>query len=1021
MARASRPVHTPRTSPSALVRRLGLTLAIASFIAMPALAADVRQPVGSERQLDGSYWQDIPLIQRQAAANARQLPVTAWRALTLERADVSALAVQAPMEFTTAARLSPATISLPHPDGSFQRFTLVESPVMEDGLAAKHPEIKTYAGRGIDDPTATLRMDITPMGLHASVRSSRGGWYVEPAQKLDQSVYASYLRSARVPDSRGLREPAIDTPQLSLANGRPRSGEAVEVHGAGFAPGSSVVLTLRDADGQAVDTRSVSADAEGVVNVSFSGTRVPGDYLVEAVVVAAPMTKTTRGAVAASSDAEQAAPLSTPLRVLDAQEPQAASVGSQLRTYRVALLTDPTYASYVGGSANVTAAKVTLMNRVTQVYEDETSIRLKLINDSDKLNLDTDAQMTGANGPCGGAACFTASQATSCVSSTLSRNRLVVGLLVGARNFDVGHIGMGTDGGGVASLGVVGGTSKAQGCTGVTTPIGDVYAVDYVAHEMGHQFGGDHTFNGVTTSCSSTNRNAATSVEPGSGSSVMAYAGICHDSTTKASDDLQPHSDAYWSMKSFDEITTYTGGTESNVAEVQMAALTGFNTNGQQFVMRWNGQASAPIVRGTNFTAAGIKAAIQGISGWPGGTTVTISALSDNAFTITFAGTLANTATALLALSDCSSGCSGKVGEIAVGGLSARGGAVTAKANAAPVVTAPAGYTIPLRTPFALTGNATDADGDALSYMWEQTDRGGSTGTLLTNNTKANGPLFRQFGTSAAVSSTDTLEYDSPGENIVGTSPTRVFPDMAQILANNTNAATGACPTVAAGSYPSADQVTCYSEFLPTAAYVGASAAGNASPARLNFRLTARDGNGGVGSAATVLTLAANTGPFLVTAPNTAATLLSELPQTVSWNVAGTSAAPVGTANVKISLSTDGGASFPHLLAASVPNSGSASVRLPNVATNQARVKVEAVGNVFFDVSDANFTIRLYADVNVDGLVDCTDMALVKGKIGKRSGQAGYDAMADINGDGVIDVRDLSIVSQHLPAGTICR
>ncbi len=84
----------------------------------------------------------------------------------------------------------------------------------------------------------------------------------------------------------------------------------------------------------------------------------------------------------------------------------------KLRTYRLALVTDPSYATYFGGSANVTAAKVTLMNRVDQIYEDETAIRMVLIADNDKLNLDTAAQMTGANGPCGAAACYTASQAS---------------------------------------------------------------------------------------------------------------------------------------------------------------------------------------------------------------------------------------------------------------------------------------------------------------------------------------------------------------------------------------------------------------------------------------------------------------------------------------------------------------------------------------------------------------------------------------------------------------------------------
>jgi hypothetical protein len=101
----------------------------------------------------------------------------------------------------------------------------------------------------------------------------------------------------------------------------------------------------------------------------------------------------------------------------------------------------------------------------------------------------------------------------------------------------------------------------------------------------------------------------------------------------------------------------------------------------------------------------------------------------------------------------------------------------------------------------------------------------------------------------------------------------------------------------------------------------------------------------------------ADSGPFVVTAPNTAVTVASGSQLNVTWNVANTTAAPVSAANVKISLSTDGGNTFPTVLAASVPNNGSANVTVPNLPTTTARIKVEAVGNIFFDISDANFTI----------------------------------------------------------------
>ena len=344
---------------------------------------------------------------------------------------------------------------------------------MEPGLAARHPDIKTYDGVGIDDPTATVAADTGPLGFHASVRAATGSWYIDPYYHLDTSVYISYY-------GRDLLDNPHGTFVENGVEGSPEPLDALNV------PAARATATV------------------------------------------------------------------------------------QLRTYRLALVTDPTYATYFGGAANVTAAKVTLMNRVDQFYEDESAIRMVLIADNDKLNLDTAAEATGANGPCGAAACYTASQLSNCGSSTLSRNRVVLGQIIGASNYDIGHIGLGVAGGGVASLGVVGGNAKGQGCTGVPTPVGDFYAIDYVAHEMGHEFAGNHTFNGTQSNCSGGNRNAATSVEPGSGSSVMAYAGICQQ------DNLQPHSDPYWSQRSYDEIAAYTSTPRPAISEVQTVSLSGF-------------------------------------------------------------------------------------------------------------------------------------------------------------------------------------------------------------------------------------------------------------------------------------------------------------------------------------------------------------------------------------------------------------------------------------------------------------
>ena len=389
------------------------------------------------------------------------------------------------------------------------------------------------------------------------------------------------------------------------------------------------------------------------------------------------------------------------------------------------------------------------------------------------------------------------------------------------------------------------------------------------------------------------------------------------------------------------------------------------------FKVSYGGADSATITSGVNYTSAGIKAAIEAIPGWPAGATATVAnfggggAPSVNGFQVTFSGTLATTDVSSLSLTSFSAGASGWIGETDKGGaVDNKGGIITPTGNTWPTVSAPVGYTIPLRTPFALTGEATDAESDAMLFSWEQNDRGGSAGTSLLNNTKANGGLFAMFPKSGQISATDTLMYDSPGENHLTSDPTRVFPDLQQILDNNTNADTGSCPAGPIAPPVPQSITECYAEFLPTSDYVGFSGGGtnNSSPLSLHFRFTARDGKGGVNAADTTLLLDNASGPFLVTEPNTAVSYVGGSNQTVTWDVAGTDAAPVSATDVKISLSVDGGHTYPYVLADTTANDGSELVMLPNVGTAEARIKVEAVDNIFFDVSNADFTIQALSD-----------------------------------------------------------
>ncbi len=658
------------------------------------------------------------------------------------------------------------------------------------------------------------------------------------------------------------------------------------------------------------------------------------------------------------------------------------------RVYRLALLNDPTYADFFG-SQNVLAEKVTLMNRVDQLYNDDAAIWMVLVNGTDKLNLDTVEKAAGPDGPCGAHPCYTfdptspdyvEGQLSYCDVGTLVRNQTVLGQLIGASNYDIGHIALGTNGGGIAGLGVVGSVEKAQGCTGIPNPAGDAYAIDYVAHEMGHQFGGNHTFNGTQWNCADGNREGSTSVEPGSGSSIMAYAGICRQ------DNLQPHSDPYFSQRSIDEISRYTRGTALDPVETQDVSLTGFSTDGDSITLDYPGSTADPVTltRGSTYTAANLEAAIESLTGedvtvakWgydsyagiysdPYVYPAPLGTPDDTGFQVMFAGdpdpyTDAGDHRDMHALIVTpSAGVTAHVGETVEGGPPNNHGDSHRTGNHAPVVKAPANRTLPLRTPFTLRGSATDADGDALTYLWEQNDIGGNNGTALVDNAKKNGPLFRVFGRYADVSAQADAQSTAPGENLAGTSPSRTFPDLTQILAGDTNARTGRCPAA-----PPNDPnqyvvvpvpiVNCYSEFLPTKGYVGT--ARSKTPA-MHFRLTARDavpGGGGVGHDDVTLRLDQRAGPFLVTSFEKGGSVKGGARKTITWKVNGTKKL---AADVRIVLSTDNGRTWKKVLAMRTPNDGKATVRFPGGKSAHAWIMVKALGNYFFDVNDKAFRIR---------------------------------------------------------------
>ncbi len=234
-----------------------------------------------------------------------------------------------------------------------------------------------------------------------------------------------------------------------------------------------------------------------------------------------------------------------PAAVLDAIAPgeNGLLIGEQLRTYQAAVAVTGNYTQFHGGTvASGLAAVVTAMNRVTGIYETDVSVRLELVANNDLLIYTNPSTDPWSNN-----------------SGDLNNITSVINGAIGSGAYDIGHLFQ-TSGGGVAGLGVVCGSSKGRGLTGLNSPIGDVFYVDYVAHEMGHQFGANHTFNGVSGSCSGGNRNGSTAYEPGSGNTIMAYAGIC------GSDNTQNVSDAHFHSVSIAEIRNLVTGFANSCA-----------------------------------------------------------------------------------------------------------------------------------------------------------------------------------------------------------------------------------------------------------------------------------------------------------------------------------------------------------------------------------------------------------------------------------------------------------------------
>ncbi|PKV51016.1 putative secreted protein (Por secretion system target) [Aquimarina sp. MAR_2010_214] len=571
---------------------------------------------------------------------------------------------------------STVIMQFPNEQGNMESYSIVEAPVMHPDLAAKYPEIKSYAGQGIDDPTATIRFSIAPSGLQSMRLSGNSkAVFIEP-YTTSGSVYTIY--------SRDQRTGTIDRLNCSVDENTPD-----------FSNKSGI--NQKNAD-------------DGV-----------------------------------------------------------------LRTFKLAVSTTGEYTQFHGGTkAGAMAAINATMTRVNGIYETDFGVTMVLIANNDAVvytNANTDPYTGSYN---------------SQLQSTLTS-------VIGEANYDIGHVFvLATKNGNAGCIGCVcKNGQKGSGFSSRNTPQGDIYDVDYVAHEMGHQFGGNHTFTFTSDASSSIQ------VEPGSGTTIMGYAGITDRPNTPPDQqtDVQQNSDPYFHAVTIQQITNYVKSTTCQT-----------NTN---------------------------------------------------------------------------------------------------TGNAIPTANAGADYTVPKGTAFVLTGQGTDANSsDALTYCWEQID--GRVGTFP-GPTVTSGVAFRSYTPTA--------------------SNQRYFPRLQTIKTGATSWKWEAVPDVTRA---------------------------------LNFRLTVRDNKAGGGannSDNMKVNVTASAGPFVVNVPNTNVSWSAGSTQTVTWNVAGTTGNGINAANVDILLSTDGGDTYPTVIATAVPNDGSHSITVPNSQGTQNRIMVKGSGNIFFDISNANFEI----------------------------------------------------------------
>jgi hypothetical protein len=362
--------------------------------------------------------------------------------------------------------------SFPNQLGKLESYLVVEASVMKPELQNQFPDIRSFVGKGLDNPTSVIRFSLSPeKGLSSMVLSDKKTIFIEPYSE-DLKSYIVFTNSIEDVSS---REPFLCETEYVPSN---------------FNISEEEFATLKNVN-------------DGI-----------------------------------------------------------------LRTYDLALACTVEYAQFHGGTLpSVMAAMNTTMTRVNGIYERDLGLTMVMVPNASIIFLGPDvAADPYTNGS--GVAMLTENQ-TTCDNN------------IGFSNYDIGHV-FSTGGGGVASLNSPCSNRKARGVTGQGSPIGDSFDVDYVAHEMGHQFGGNHTQN---NNC---NRSGV-SVEPGSASTIMGYAGICFPNVQNNSDDYfhgENLKEMWLNISSGTSSACFTGSASGNTAPSSNAGANFAIPKSTAFILR---------------------------------------------------------------------------------------------------------------------------------------------------------------------------------------------------------------------------------------------------------------------------------------------------------------------------------------------------------------------------------------------------------------------------------------------------